>query len=229
MTPAIYASSTGVKRHFCATCGTPMAYESRRWPDEIHFYATSLDDPAAFQPTEHVNWNERLPWLHLADGLPVRRTPRQLGPDEDASAVLALLRAAFAYMDALIDPPSSLHLLDAAGVSHQAKTGEVWVIEEQGAPIACVFLTPEAKQLYVGKMAVADGYREKGLGRQLVGLAEARAKALGLPELTLKSRVELTGNHTAFIAMGFSKIAETAHEGYNRPTSFTFSKKMPKA
>ena len=156
-------------------------------------------------------------------------TPVRLTTGDDPAPVLALIRTAFAYMDGRIDPPSSMHRLDAAEVARQAETGEVWVIEEQGAPIACVFLTPEAKQLYVGKMAVADGYREKGLGRQLVGLAEARAKALGLPELTLKSRVELTGNHTAFIAMGFSKIAETAHEGYNRPTSFTFSKKMPKA
>jgi hypothetical protein len=34
--PAVYRSSPGVRRLFCANCGTPMAYDSDRYPDEIH-------------------------------------------------------------------------------------------------------------------------------------------------------------------------------------------------
>ncbi|MFC2970056.1 GFA family protein [Acidimangrovimonas pyrenivorans] len=67
--PAAYASSPGVARMFCPTCGTPMAFRSERWPDEIHFYAASLDDPAAYAATRHVHWDEHLPWVHLCDGL----------------------------------------------------------------------------------------------------------------------------------------------------------------
>ncbi len=29
-------SSPGVRRYFCASCGTPMAYERDELPDEIH-------------------------------------------------------------------------------------------------------------------------------------------------------------------------------------------------
>ncbi len=68
--PSVYHSSPGVSRHFCANCGTPVAYESARWPDEIHFYAASLDDPAHFEPERHVHYEEKLPWIHLADDLP---------------------------------------------------------------------------------------------------------------------------------------------------------------
>lgn len=68
--PALYVSSPGTKRHFCPLCGTPMAYENIRWPDENHFYAASLSDPTVFNPTHHSHWQERLPWLHLNDGLP---------------------------------------------------------------------------------------------------------------------------------------------------------------
>ena len=67
---AEYASSDHAVRSFCATCGTPMAYASTRFPDEIHFYAASLDDPAAFHPTAHFHYGERLAWLHLTDDLP---------------------------------------------------------------------------------------------------------------------------------------------------------------
>lgn len=70
--PALYESSPGVRRNFCARCGTPMAYSADMFPGEIHFYAATLDDPADFAPTHHVHTAEQLPWLVLADGLPRR-------------------------------------------------------------------------------------------------------------------------------------------------------------
>lgn len=69
-TPSVYHSSPGARRHFCATCGTPMAYEHDRYPREIHLYAASLDDPAAFAPQFHVYVAEKLPWIEIADDLP---------------------------------------------------------------------------------------------------------------------------------------------------------------
>ncbi|WP_282607284.1 GFA family protein [Pelagibius sp. Alg239-R121] len=68
--PAVYESSPGVRRLFCANCGTPMAYESDRYPDEIHFYAASLENPGDFEPDFHVHFAERLPWADINDGLP---------------------------------------------------------------------------------------------------------------------------------------------------------------
>jgi hypothetical protein len=68
--PGVYRSSPGVRRLFCATCGTPMAYESDRWPDETHFYAASLEDSSDFAPQFHTHWAERVPWIDVADNLP---------------------------------------------------------------------------------------------------------------------------------------------------------------
>ncbi|HIP78383.1 MAG TPA: GFA family protein [Kiloniellaceae bacterium] len=68
--PAVYHSSPGVRRLFCPTCGTPIAYESDRWPEETHFYAATLEDSRDFAPEFHVFWSERLPWVHLHDDLP---------------------------------------------------------------------------------------------------------------------------------------------------------------
>ena len=47
-----------------------MAYEADRFPDEIHFYAASLEDSRDFAPQHHVHWSERVPWIALADDLP---------------------------------------------------------------------------------------------------------------------------------------------------------------
>jgi hypothetical protein len=68
--PAGYRSSPGVQRLFCADCGTPMAYESDRFPEEIHLYAASLDDPEKFAPQEHVHCAEQLSWFDVRDDLP---------------------------------------------------------------------------------------------------------------------------------------------------------------
>jgi hypothetical protein len=84
--PAVYASSPGVRRMHCGRCGSPIAYESDRHPDQIDLYAASLDDPAAARPTCHIYVAEQLPWLETADPLPRyargRRgqTPVRYGP-----------------------------------------------------------------------------------------------------------------------------------------------------
>jgi GNAT superfamily N-acetyltransferase len=142
--------------------------------------------------------------------------------DYDWAAILRLIRASFAYMDGRIDPPSSMHRLTEADIAAQAEAGEVWVIEAEGAPVACIFLAPKPGRLYLGKLAVAEAWRGRGLARRLVELAEARARALGLPVLELQSRIELAENHATFQALGFVQTGAKAHEGYDRPTSLTF-------
>ena len=70
-------------------------------------------------------------------------TPQRLLPDDPRLAdVLALIRSAFAYMDGVIDPPSSMHDLTLDTLRAQARTGEVWVL-----PGACVVLTPQPDTL----------------------------------------------------------------------------------
>ena len=68
--PTVYRSSSGARRLFCANCGTPMAFEHDKYPDEIHLYAASLEKPQEFSPQFHIHCSEQLPWIELGDGLP---------------------------------------------------------------------------------------------------------------------------------------------------------------
>jgi GNAT superfamily N-acetyltransferase len=147
--------------------------------------------------------------------IPYRATDPALWP-----AILDLLRAEFASMEGRIDPPSSLRDLSPAGLTEQSVNGEIWVIGTP--PAACVILAPKTGALYLGKLAVAASNRQQGLARQLVELAEGRARDLGLLALELQTRVELAENHAVFRALGFTEVARTAHPGYDRPTSITF-------
>jgi len=65
-----YQSSAIATRSFCPACGSQLSFESTRWPGEIHLYAASLDDPAAYVPQLHCHTSEALPWLALHDDMP---------------------------------------------------------------------------------------------------------------------------------------------------------------
>jgi N-acetylglutamate synthase-like GNAT family acetyltransferase len=149
--------------------------------------------------------------------------PYQATAPFDWAAIHRLLVAEFAYMEGRIDPPSSLRDLTAAGIATQAQAGEVWVIGHTPDLVACMFLTPKPGTLYLGKLAVRGDQRGLGHARALVACALDRARALGLGRVELQTRMELLENHSAFAALGFHEVGRTAHPGFDRPTSITFS------
>ena len=150
-------------------------------------------------------------------------SPRRIHPDDpDLPDVVALIRAAFAYMNGVIDPPSSLARMTIEDARAHAALHEVWAIGVP--PVAACFLTFEPRRLYLGRLAVAHSERGKGYARRLFQLAEDRARAAGLNVIELGSRVELTQNHAIFRALGFEKYADGTHDGFERPTTYWFRK-----
>ncbi len=139
--------------------------------------------------------------------------------------VLALLRRSFQYMDGRIDPPSSIHRLTVEDMqAHCQNGGEIWAI---GHPLfGCMFLTPKPDCLYLGKLAVQEQMRGQGICRAMIEHAEHRARALGLSELELETRIELTENHRVFSRLGFTIVSTGSLEGYDKPTDFLLRKQV---
>ncbi len=69
-TPKIYGSSKGVKRGFCADCGTSLTYEAERFPDYVQVHLGAFDEPERFSPQAHVNCAEQISWFKIDDELP---------------------------------------------------------------------------------------------------------------------------------------------------------------
>ena len=67
---ARYASSAEACRHFCARCGSQLAFTADYLPGLIDIAIGSLDRPEAMAPSLHYWESRRLPWLQLHDGLP---------------------------------------------------------------------------------------------------------------------------------------------------------------
>lgn len=149
------------------------------------------------------------------------RTPYRATDPFDWPALLSLIQRAFASMQGRIDPPSSLHHLTPEAL---AASPEVWILGDP--PRACMVLTPKPGHLYLGKLAVEPGLQRQGFGRQLVAHAEARARALNLPQIELETRVELTENHRFYLALGYTEQGRSAHPGFTSATAVRYVKRL---
>ncbi|QNP79464.1 GNAT family N-acetyltransferase [Agrobacterium tumefaciens] len=150
----------------------------------------------------------------------------EIGEDFDRwQELLALIMSSFAYMDGVIDPPSSAHRLTLDNLSEKARAEIAFVAVDEGELLGCLFCRPEPPAcLYVGKLCVSPQAQGKGIGKMLLQRSEALARELALPTLRLETRIELIGNHARFAAWGFVKTAENAHAGYDRTTSIEMTK-----
>ncbi len=145
---------------------------------------------------------------------------------DNFDTLLDLLKSAFAYMDERIDPPSSLHRLDSQKLREKAAL-EILLLARDGTTlVGCAFARPTEDSLYVGKLAVALNYRGRGISRRLLCACEAVAVEKNLPVVALETRVELIENQRLFVQLGYKKVAENAHAGYTRPTSYLYQKDL---
>lgn len=67
-----YESSPHVVRSFCPDCGTQLAFQSEKWPGEVHVYAATLCDSTWLQPEAIYHADERLPWIDVKGDFPKR-------------------------------------------------------------------------------------------------------------------------------------------------------------
>jgi hypothetical protein len=58
-------------RTFCEHCGTPLTFMTGPKAREIDVTVCSFDNPDMVSPADHTWIEDRLPWIRMADGLPV--------------------------------------------------------------------------------------------------------------------------------------------------------------
>lgn len=141
-------------------------------------------------------------------------------------ALLTLIRRSFAYMDGVIDPPSSAHRLTPETLRDKAQAETCLIALAGDRLVGCIFVARRQDAVYVGKLAVEESARGLGIGRLLMNSAERLALESGTPILELETRIELTKNHATFERLGFAEFKRTAHPGYDRITSITYRKRL---
>ncbi len=67
---ARYESSVAAHRSFCSRCGSPLFFQSERWPGEVHVARASIPGDVEAPVAAHVYWDDRAEWHTTSDDLP---------------------------------------------------------------------------------------------------------------------------------------------------------------
>jgi hypothetical protein len=65
-----YASSPGVTRTFCDTCGSTLQYITTTKPQSFALALGTLDDDPGVRPVDHIFVRSKAPWYEITDDLP---------------------------------------------------------------------------------------------------------------------------------------------------------------
>ena len=141
---------------------------------------------------------------------PLRIRPATLA---DARAVGALVEEAYGhYVERIGKRPAPMDEDYAEVVRH----GHTWVAEEAGTLAGVLVLVPGSDHLLIENVAVAPGWWGRGVGRQLLELAEDRAREAGLAELRLYTNALMTENRAYYARRGYRETGRQTVDGFDR-------------
>ncbi|MFN8081110.1 MAG: GNAT family N-acetyltransferase [Kineosporiaceae bacterium] len=142
--------------------------------------------------------------------------------DRDADALAAIARRAYAPFVERIGRAPQPMLLDYRA---EIAESEVWVAVDAGAIVGFVVLksADDPSHLLLDNVAVDSPRHGTGVGRELLQLAENRARELGLTEVRLYTNEAMTENLELYRRIGYREIGRAVSNGYRR---VHFSKRM---
>lgn len=129
----------------------------------------------------------------------------------DLPAVERIVRAAYTMYIARIGKPPGPMLDDYATL---VRAHCVWVA---GAPVAGVIvLVGEDDHLLLDNVAVDPAAQGSGVGRALIGFAEAEARRRGYGEMRLYTHATMTENIALYRCTGWVETGRGEQDGFDR-------------
>jgi ribosomal protein S18 acetylase RimI-like enzyme len=92
----------------------------------------------------------------------------------------------------------------------------LFALEDGEAVGCCALMALPDGGFEVAKMAVADAYKGRGLGRALMAAAVERAKAAGAPRLYLETNSSLAPAMALYRSFGFAEVTPAEQSPYAR-------------
>ncbi|MEJ5039543.1 GNAT family N-acetyltransferase [Pseudomonas sp. B21-036] len=131
----------------------------------------------------------------------------------DVAPVQALIEAAYALYIPRIGARPGPMLEDYAALIAQCR---VEVFEEQGQVLGVLVLIAQADGLLLDNVAVSPAAQGRGLGRQLMAHAEARARQLGLEVVRLYTNEAMSENLGLYERLGYRETHRAEQAGFRR-------------
>ena len=145
--------------------------------------------------------------------------------DADVSALIALLKEAFAEQATLAPPSGALAETDEK-MRAVMRTAGVLLAETDSSIAGCVFFAREDDALYLFRLAVRPAYRRRGIARALLDACEEIAHLRGIERMRLSVRLALPRQHAYYERRGYHVVSYRIHPGFTAPTYATLEKSL---
>jgi len=144
----------------------------------------------------------------MRNGLTIRRAR-----PAEAAALGALVDAAYGHYVARIGrKPGPMEDDYAARIG----AGEAWVAESEGGLVGLLVLEDQPEALLLDNVAVAPAAQGRGVGKALIGFAEAEARRRGYRVIRLYTHVLMTENIALYARLGFLETGRVSEKGFAR-------------
>lgn len=133
--------------------------------------------------------------------------------DDDAAELAALVEAAYGhYVERLGMLPGPM-TDDYAVV---IRDREVTVAESEGDLVGVIVLGPGEEGFTIDNVAVHPARQGEGIGRALLELAEAEARAAGHDTVHLYTHEKMVENQALYARIGYAEYERRASDGFSR-------------
>lgn len=130
----------------------------------------------------------------------------------DLPAIRSCAEAAYDQYTASIGrPPAPM----VANFAKQIDRGETFVAEDNAGALLG-YITFQMQDGAVSLDSVAVRHPGQGIGKQLIALCEATAKAGGAQKVTLYTNEKMTANLTLYPHLGYTEVDRRTEDGFNR-------------
>ena len=131
----------------------------------------------------------------------------------EVDSIAALVAAAYGtYVPRLGRKPAPM----TADYASLVAAGEVWVGLFGEEIVGVLVIRPVHGSLHLENVAVQPGSQGHGYGRALIAFAEAEARRLGLPAVTLYTNEAMTENLRLYPRLGYVETGRRHEQGYRR-------------
>jgi GNAT superfamily N-acetyltransferase len=98
-----------------------------------------------------------------------------------------------------------------------ARHGQAWIAQAaDGQPAGLIILIPHSGYLLLENVAVLPAAQGRGIGAQLLALAEDHARSLSLPEIRLYTNEAMTENLAYYPRHGYTQTHRAQQDGFRR-------------
>jgi len=171
---------------------------------------------------EHPNMGEDAGPAATAGGTPALPEPvpdqagsysfRRAGPP-DAAAVAALVHAAYHhYVERIGITPGPM----SDDYQQVVRDYQVTVAEHDAVLAGVIVLRVTGEGFLIDNVAVHPAHRGRGLGRALLGLAEAEARRAGFGSIYLYTHEKMTENLVLYSKIGYAEYDRRRQGGFSR-------------